>query len=195
MEKTNVFEVGEYLIRRPFNERHFEQSALLCPLGLQKLLYYAQGWSLAVLDAELFDSPIEAWQHGPVVPEVYHSLKHKGCNLLFPQELCFCVNLNATARDVVEMVWQEYSQYSATKLMAMTRQEPAWLEARAGLPEDAKCTSPLSTRTMKRFFEAEAQKRSRAVGLEGVDYKEIWRLTANTRPLTSKQVFPHLGAK
>ena len=33
-------------------------------LKLQKLLYYAQAWYLALYDVPLFDDPIEAWVHG-----------------------------------------------------------------------------------------------------------------------------------
>ncbi|WP_343560440.1 Panacea domain-containing protein [Kiloniella sp. b19] len=45
-------------------------------LKLQKLVYIAYGWSLAVLDIKLFDEPIEAWKHGPVIPSLFHEFKH-----------------------------------------------------------------------------------------------------------------------
>ena len=35
---------------------------------VNKLCYYAQGWSLAKLGYPLFDDEIEAWQYGPVIP-------------------------------------------------------------------------------------------------------------------------------
>ena len=44
-------------------------------LSLNKLLYFAQGHSLAENGKPLFDEPIEAWQYGPVVPSVYHTFK------------------------------------------------------------------------------------------------------------------------
>ena len=40
-------------------------------LRLQKLLYLAQGYSLATYDKPLFPEAIEAWKYGPVVPTVY----------------------------------------------------------------------------------------------------------------------------
>lgn len=36
-------------------------------LKLQKLLYYTQGFHLAMTGKLLFDEPIVNWQHGPVV--------------------------------------------------------------------------------------------------------------------------------
>src|SRR4051794_2697101 len=47
-------------------------------LKLQKLLYYAQGFHLASRETALFPERIEAWAHGPVVPPIYHVLKHFG---------------------------------------------------------------------------------------------------------------------
>jgi uncharacterized phage-associated protein len=47
----------------------------LSNLKLQKLVYYAQGFHLALTEKPLFDEAIEAWEHGPVVPGLYHKLK------------------------------------------------------------------------------------------------------------------------
>lgn len=44
-------------------------------LKLQKLVYIAYGWSLAVLGIKLFGEPIEAWRHGPVIPSLFHEFK------------------------------------------------------------------------------------------------------------------------
>jgi uncharacterized phage-associated protein len=47
----------------------------LTNLKLQKLLYFAYGVHLSLFNQKLFDSKIEAWQHGPVIPEVYQEFK------------------------------------------------------------------------------------------------------------------------
>lgn len=46
-------------------------------LKLIKLVYLAYGWSIA-LDYRLFDEPIVAWKHGPVIRSLYHEFKHFG---------------------------------------------------------------------------------------------------------------------
>ncbi|WP_110558686.1 Panacea domain-containing protein [Helicobacter cinaedi] len=48
----------------------------LSKLKFQKLLYYAQGYYTALFNKPLFEENIEAWEHGPVVREVYDALKH-----------------------------------------------------------------------------------------------------------------------
>ena len=40
-------------------------------LKVQKLVYYAQGFYLALNGKPLFNNDIKAWAHGPVVPELY----------------------------------------------------------------------------------------------------------------------------
>ena len=47
-------------------------------LKLNKLLYYTQGISMAYLHRPMFSDEIQAWEYGPVVPEVYHKFKHYG---------------------------------------------------------------------------------------------------------------------
>ena len=48
------------------------------PLKLQKLLYCAHGWHLAVKGTPLLREAIEAWKWGPVVSSVYHEFKDFG---------------------------------------------------------------------------------------------------------------------
>jgi Uncharacterized phage-associated protein len=51
---------------------------IISNLKLQKLLYYVQGFALAMYDKPLFDEDIEAWMYGPVVPCVYQEYKEFG---------------------------------------------------------------------------------------------------------------------
>lgn len=56
-----------------------------CPttnLKLQKLLYYIQGYFLALKNKPCFEEEIEAWAYGPVIPIVYHEFKEYGSNYI-----------------------------------------------------------------------------------------------------------------
>ena len=44
-------------------------------LTLQKMLYIAQVIYLGTFDSRLFKAEFEAWDYGPVIPEVYHRFK------------------------------------------------------------------------------------------------------------------------
>ena len=69
-------------------------------LKLQKLLYYAQGVNLALNDVCLFPDPIEAWTHGPVVPNVYRAYKQHGGEAIPVEQ----VNLEAYEKDTCELL-------------------------------------------------------------------------------------------
>lgn len=45
------------------------------PMKLQKLVYVAYGWALALYDLQLFTEQIQAWRHGPVIPSLFHEFK------------------------------------------------------------------------------------------------------------------------
>jgi len=52
----------------------------LTPMQLVKLTYIAHGWSLGLRDKALFNNKIEAWQYGPVIPDLYQVTKSYGRN-------------------------------------------------------------------------------------------------------------------
>ncbi|WP_208932366.1 Panacea domain-containing protein [[Haemophilus] ducreyi] len=51
-----------------------ENGDLISNLKIQKLVYYAQGFSLAINNKPLFSEKIQAWTHGPVTPELYNKM-------------------------------------------------------------------------------------------------------------------------
>jgi uncharacterized phage-associated protein len=50
----------------------------LSPMKLQKLVFIANGWLLAVENEPLVETNFEVWRHGPVEPNLYHALKKYG---------------------------------------------------------------------------------------------------------------------
>lgn len=52
----------------------------LTVMKLIKLTYFAYAWVLALYDRKIFSERIEAWQHGPVIPSLYHEFKRFGQN-------------------------------------------------------------------------------------------------------------------
>jgi uncharacterized phage-associated protein len=59
-----------------FLSEALEAEVEVTQLKLNKLVYIAQGWYLAIKSMPLFNEKIEAWQHGPVIPSLYHEFKH-----------------------------------------------------------------------------------------------------------------------
>lgn len=67
-----------YAIANYFLDLAAEKGAKLSPMKLQKLVYFAHGWHLALFDKPLINEQVEAWRYGPVIKSLYHSLKGFG---------------------------------------------------------------------------------------------------------------------
>ena len=77
---SKALSVAKFLLELAERE---DEPDRLSHLRLQKLLYYTQGWSLALRDKALFKDRIEAWAHGPVVKKLYGASPITGTEL-FP---------------------------------------------------------------------------------------------------------------
>lgn len=67
-QKASVFEIAEYMLRENAKK---SRNPSMSTMKLHKLLYFAQGWSLAFLGEPLFDEEIHAWKSGPVIPVLF----------------------------------------------------------------------------------------------------------------------------
>lgn len=116
-------------VARFFIKKGSDEDDDITNLKLQKLLYYAQGFHLALFGKPLFEEDIKAWTHGPVVPEVYHKYKKYGKNPL-PVEGVDDVmkNLTDDQIDFLYEIWSVFGQYSPWKLRDMTHQEKPWMD-------------------------------------------------------------------
>lgn len=125
-------------------------------LKLQKLLYYAQGWYLAFHDRPLFDEPIQAWIHGPVVPPVYGDFKHRKW-LPIEAEVRKRAEITDIPENIwghIEDTWAAYGSMSAYDLEVLTHSESPWINARAGLAPDEPSKAVISHFDMKTYFKS-----------------------------------------
>ena len=119
-------------------------------LKLQKLVYYAQAWYLAIHDQPLFDEDFEAWIHGPVIPELYNEYcEFKWKPILKEVEEPF---FTEEIKQFLSEVTDVYFGLDANELEQMTRSEAPWIEARGYLPTDASCNEIISKESMREYF-------------------------------------------
>jgi uncharacterized phage-associated protein len=127
-----------------------ERGELLTNLKLQKLLFYAQAWHLALKDSELFSEDFQAWVHGPVLLSQYHRFKeykwHSIAAEISKPELD--PDLTGFLDEIVDIFGSE----TAVALEIMTHKEPPWREARGDLPPHEPCNSYISKQTMTEYY-------------------------------------------
>jgi uncharacterized phage-associated protein len=110
-------------------EKGAEDSSMgdLSNLKLQKLLYYAQGFSLAKLGRQIFSDKIIAWEHGPVIEEVYRIFKvFIDSPVVLPIDSFTVETLDKEATELIKSVYEKYGKYSAWHLRNKTHAESPW---------------------------------------------------------------------
>lgn len=157
----------------------------LTPMKLQKLVYFAHGWHLAIKDGDpLIEEQVEAWKFGPVIPSLYRSFRGYGDQAVTrPAAYTRCyvtegptgyseeMEIHEVVPSVdddptdagktkvfLDRIWKVYGDYSAVQLSNLTHQ--------AGSPWDQVCsqyrgTLPRGTdippETMRDYFRSLAR--------------------------------------
>lgn len=145
MAPTTAQQVADYIIA--FAN---EAGSPITNLKLQKMVYYAQGYYLALAGKELFQDKIEAWVHGPVVSELYHKYKEFRW-----QPINVDVNapvISKEIRNFLDLVIETFLPMDAFQLERMTHNETPWLNARVDLEPTDICNREITLSDMKEYF-------------------------------------------
>ena len=125
-------------------------------LKLQKLVYYAQAWSLALRNEPLFRERVEAWAHGPVVPDLYQRFKNCGWQAIDPTSLKTDPLAQLSDGDVEHLdgVWLRYGKFTGRQLEDISHAEAPWIDAYGDTPQHGRCEEEITHDAMKRFYKA-----------------------------------------
>lgn len=121
-QPVSVRDVAEYILQK---------QGSMTTMKLQKLVYYAQAWSLVWDERPLFREDIQAWANGPVTPELY--LVHRGQFRIAEIPDGHPENLDDLARETIDAILDYYGSRPAHWLSELTHMEDPWLMARQGL--------------------------------------------------------------
>jgi uncharacterized phage-associated protein len=92
----------------------------LTPMQLLKLTYIAHGWFYGIHGRPLICDPVEAWQYGPVIPNLYDAIKHYRGAAINSKIHAPAVPLTEEEQDIVEQVYDVYGGYTGPQLSNMT---------------------------------------------------------------------------
>lgn len=142
------------------------------PMKMQKLVYFAHGWCLALKDAPLIVEKIEAWRYGPVIRTLYNAFKDCGnAEISHPAydvqmdglKVSVCVPTIADqeadneidgefARELLEEIWKVYGEFDAIQLSNLTHADGSpWDEIWKKRGRDAVISDDL----IKSYFKAQ----------------------------------------
>lgn len=104
----------------------------LTNMQLQKLVYFAHGWHLALTGEPLLTDSVRAWTFGPVIPPLYNSLKMFGNGLVTepikrknPEtgEISIVQEpLSDYEQRLLQRIWQVYGQMTGSEMSYLTHQ-------------------------------------------------------------------------
>ena len=101
----------------------------LTNMKLQKILYYLQGFHLALFNEVLFEEEIEAWKYGPVISKEYYTFKVYGNNSIIVPETNHSFDyLSDKQKKFINKVYGYFRQFSPVKMMELTHEESPWLD-------------------------------------------------------------------
>ena len=127
-----------------------EQLGELTAMKLQKLVYYAQAWSLVWDERPMFRERIEAWANGPVVPVLYQ--EHKGRFKVRKWSHGDSSALSQEAKDTIDGVLQFYGAKSSQWLSDLTHSERPWRDARGSLAPGERGNRVITTASMHEYY-------------------------------------------
>jgi len=141
MSHASALDVASYILSR---------RGPLSTYELQKLVYFAQAWTLTWDGRPLFAEEIQAWPKGPVVPRLF--THHRTRRIISDLPGGSAETLTEQERATVDAVLDFYGHRSADELVEMTHQDQPWIDARRGLPALMPSKRPISERAMRRFY-------------------------------------------
>jgi uncharacterized phage-associated protein len=118
------------------------------PLKIQKLVYIAHGWHLAITGDPLIYQTVMAWKYGPVIRDVYRAFRGYGGNVIDGRATAppdwehtteprpYSAELSERSRAVLNDVWKWYGRYTGVELSAITHDfGTPWDQVAGRLPD------------------------------------------------------------
>ncbi|CAC9644138.1 Panacea domain-containing protein [bacterium endosymbiont of Bathymodiolus sp. 5 South] len=120
----------------------------LTNMQLQKMVYIAHGFNLALRGTKLYYEDTRAWNFGPVVPELYEKLQIYGSNKVTDKISISNVGeeeLDDYSSEIINAVYDNYKKYNGIQLSNLTHQantpwSKSWKNNKYGvIPADDIC--------------------------------------------------------
>lgn len=110
---------------------YFVQHSAFTKTNLQvmKLTYISHGYMLAIHNKPLISDKVEAWDRGPVIPQIWHAFKKWGSRVIertntrYNNDVAGLFDNNNDEMDVIQGVFQHYGKYCGYYLSQITHHD------------------------------------------------------------------------
>lgn len=117
--------------------RGIENENPLTPLQIIKLTYLCQAWMLGMFGNKIFEQKVEAWEYGPVIADVYHSVKHFVNQPIDETMPAYPARFNDAETHILNEVYRVYGKRSGGALSGHTHKPGTpWHQTKEENPTD-----------------------------------------------------------
>jgi len=105
-----------------FIQKFKDEGQSLTITKLLKLVYLAHGWYMGVTGEPLVRNRIEAWQYGPVIPDLYKTFRSQA--IIQNEVECPGIEIENSrhVKSVLDAVYKNYNKMSAKELSDLTHE-------------------------------------------------------------------------
>ncbi|MYC37127.1 MAG: DUF4065 domain-containing protein [Chloroflexi bacterium] len=107
-------------IANEFIQMGIDREEPITPLEVQKLIYFAHGWTLANHNRPLHHDEWEAWPYGPVLSVVYHRLSYYRGDPVDDIILAHDMRFEDYERRIIDDVYDGYRHMGGVRLSRLT---------------------------------------------------------------------------
>lgn len=134
-----------------------ESGRPLTQIEVQKLLFFLEGWHLAIVGEALFREDFQAWSNGPVIPSVYDRLRRYSSHVIPRSEIKSLdfVALGSLVLDLISRVFETYKENDPGAMVGLTHLPGTpWVQVRNehGLLKGEPSNEVVSKDVMKAWF-------------------------------------------
>ena len=140
-------QVAEWIVRHSAEDL----AVPVDPMSLEKMVYYAQCFYLALKREPLFMDEIHAWRFGPVVRSVYDRYSAFDSNPIVLEEGDW-PSLDEKIEDYLVQIVSFFGRYTALKLSDATHSEEPWIIARHGLSRPQNSDVLMPVQQLKQYY-------------------------------------------
>ncbi len=162
-----------------FIDRAREAGDDITQMKLQKLVYFAHGWYLALTNGQpLINEQVEAWRHGPVIRSLYREFREFGNKPIDRRALKYDVrhddgikfsvsepsisdldeSQRLTLSKFLNRIWEVYRGFSAVQLSIMTHSPGSpWHQTWQPMAENPIKGTDIPNDLIRRYFQEQSE--------------------------------------